>query len=153
VAWLNSVSCTSDASCLAVGGSNLGSVNPPLVESWNGSSWSAVPSPSGFRGQLNAISCTSATNCVAVGEQASSRRWQTLVESSDASGCRLPATWDHPAADFASGMGPPPLPVMGPPLSIHHLRPKTRSAGPPREARWHSGRYRWSRSGRRSGAG
>jgi transposase InsO family protein len=30
-------------------------------------------------------------------------------------GCRLPATWDHLAASFASGMGPPPLPVMGPP--------------------------------------
>jgi hypothetical protein len=29
--------------------------------------------------------------------------------------CRLPATWDHLAAGFASGMGPPPLPVMGPP--------------------------------------
>jgi len=29
--------------------------------------------------------------------------------------CRLPATWDQVAADFASGMGPPPLPVMGPP--------------------------------------
>ena len=30
-------------------------------------------------------------------------------------GCRLPATCDHLAASFASGMGPPPLPVMGPP--------------------------------------
>ncbi len=29
--------------------------------------------------------------------------------------CRLPATWDQLAAGFASGMGPPPLPVMGPP--------------------------------------
>jgi hypothetical protein len=29
--------------------------------------------------------------------------------------CHLPATWDHVAAGFASGMGPPPLPVMGPP--------------------------------------
>jgi hypothetical protein len=29
--------------------------------------------------------------------------------------CHLPATWDHLATSFASGMGPPPLPVMGPP--------------------------------------
>ncbi len=29
--------------------------------------------------------------------------------------CRLPATWDQLAAGFASGMGPPRLPVMGPP--------------------------------------
>ena len=29
--------------------------------------------------------------------------------------CRLPARWDQVAAGFASGMGPPLLPVMGPP--------------------------------------
>ena len=29
--------------------------------------------------------------------------------------CRLPAAWDQVAAGFASGMGPPLLPVMGPP--------------------------------------
>ena len=29
--------------------------------------------------------------------------------------CGLPATWDHFTAGSASGMGPPPLPVMGPP--------------------------------------
>jgi hypothetical protein len=29
--------------------------------------------------------------------------------------CRLPVTWDQLAAGFASDMGPPPLPVMGPP--------------------------------------
>ena len=29
--------------------------------------------------------------------------------------CRLPARRAHLAAGFASGMGPPPLPVMGPP--------------------------------------
>jgi 2-polyprenyl-3-methyl-5-hydroxy-6-metoxy-1,4-benzoquinol methylase len=28
--------------------------------------------------------------------------------------CRLPATWDQVAVRFASGMGPLPLPVMGP---------------------------------------
>jgi hypothetical protein len=29
--------------------------------------------------------------------------------------CELPVTWDHLTAGSASGMGPPPLPVMGPP--------------------------------------
>ena len=29
--------------------------------------------------------------------------------------CRLPVTWDQVVAGFASDMGPPPLPVMGPP--------------------------------------
>jgi len=47
--------------------------------------------------------------------------------------CRLPATWDHlAAAGFASGMGPPPFASYGATLNIHHLRPRTHSAGPPR---------------------
>jgi hypothetical protein len=33
----------------------------------------------------------------------------------DAGECHLPATWDQVATGFASGMGPPRLPVMGPP--------------------------------------
>jgi hypothetical protein len=32
-----------------------------------------------------------------------------------ADGCHLPVTWDHLRGGFASDMGPPPLPVMGPP--------------------------------------
>ena len=36
--------------------------------------------------------------------------WSDLVAE-----CHLPATWDHVATGFASGMGPPSLPVMGPP--------------------------------------
>ena len=38
-----------------------------------------------------------------------------FVEKRTEKRCRLPATWDQVAASFASGMGPPPLPVMGPP--------------------------------------
>jgi hypothetical protein len=40
------------------------------------------------------------------------RRYDT---EAGATACRLPARRDHLAAGFASGMGPPPLPVMGPP--------------------------------------
>ena len=54
------------------------------MESWNGTSWSILPSPnqgSGFN-QLNGVSCTSAIECVAVGDYNNvSSGEQTLVES------------------------------------------------------------------------
>jgi Tannase and feruloyl esterase len=40
---------------------------------------------------------------------------QIWLWTSVADECRLPAAWDQVAAGFASGMGPPLLPVMGPP--------------------------------------
>ena len=83
---LNDASCTSSTSCVAVG-EFITSTNSPdrnLVESWNGTSWSIVPSPnqgSGFN-QLNGVSCTSAADCVAVGSyNNSSSVEQTLVET------------------------------------------------------------------------
>src|SRR5271157_3835120 len=70
------VSCLSGSDCWAVGaalGVN-GDGNPSgtLIENWDGSSWSIVPSPSptgpGVAGALlQGVSCTSASNCVAVG--------------------------------------------------------------------------------------
>jgi hypothetical protein len=63
---LNSVSCASATSCLAVGGNG----KSPLYESWNGSRWSA-----GFGIANNSTgasfagaSCVSTTTCRAVGE-------------------------------------------------------------------------------------
>ena len=38
-----------------------------------------------------------------------------VVESKIGSPCRLPATWDQLMGSLASGMGPPALPVVGPP--------------------------------------
>ena len=40
-----------------------------LVESWNGKSWTVVPSPNptGANGGLAAVSCASASSCLAVG--------------------------------------------------------------------------------------
>ena len=43
------------------------------------------------------------------------RRDAVRRERQSGTGCRLPATWDQLVAGFASGMGPPRLPVMGPP--------------------------------------
>jgi hypothetical protein len=76
-ASLSDVSCTSASSCMAVG-TFLGNIpgtkayqNFTLAETWNGSAWKVVPSPSpklpAGGAILNSVSCSSATSCVAVG--------------------------------------------------------------------------------------
>ena len=85
---LSGISCTSDDSCVAVGYGSLSStVAQTLVESWNGTSWSIVPSPDvGTNGNfLNAVSCVSASSCTAVGQYATSGGFPelTLIESWD----------------------------------------------------------------------
>jgi len=90
---LSSVSCTSSTNCVAVGiYSDQGIAASPtlvgsqaLVESWNGSEWSVVPSPSpsiGNGGVLASVSCSSSTDCTAVGHyDTPSDVLLTLVES------------------------------------------------------------------------
>jgi hypothetical protein len=61
---------------MAVGNSRASAASPtvPLVERWNGSKWSAVPSPipKGSTGTyLDAVSCASAKACIAVGNYTS----------------------------------------------------------------------------------
>lgn len=68
---LSSVSCTSRAACIAVG-SDYGNpaVQYPLVERWNGSSWSIEATPnsgSTYDGNLQSVSCPSRNDCLAVG--------------------------------------------------------------------------------------
>ena len=84
---LQGVSCLSSTDCTAVGNSYYytGSINPTLtlVESWNGTSWSIVPSPNpsaSGTAQLNAVSCISPTNCTAVGYSNNGSSTQTLIE-------------------------------------------------------------------------
>jgi hypothetical protein len=69
---LASVSCTGAGACTAVGfySYNAYVYDQPqtLIESWNGSDWSIVPSPSpGYANYLEGVSCPHATACVAVG--------------------------------------------------------------------------------------
>jgi hypothetical protein len=67
--------CVNGSNCWAVGAAvAAGSGNPTgtLIEQWNGTSWSVVPSPTpsgpGVVGAiLSSVSCTSATSCMAVG--------------------------------------------------------------------------------------
>jgi hypothetical protein len=76
VKLLTGVACTSQSSCLAVGGEfdpatgqNLGT----LAERWNGRTWRIVPTykpaPNGRGAFLNGVACATATACTAVGNQ------------------------------------------------------------------------------------
>jgi len=72
---LNGVSCPGRVRCTAVGSYEVGPVtggrDKTLIESWNGTRWSVVPSPNG-PGRINGldgVSCTSRTFCMAVGTQ------------------------------------------------------------------------------------
>ena len=71
---LSGVSCASSTSCVAVGGSFVSTLDTSteltLVEAWNGSTWSIVPSPNpsiAIDSALAGVTCTSATSCLAVG--------------------------------------------------------------------------------------
>jgi hypothetical protein len=68
---LNDVTCTNPSFCVAVGDQQAGPMHyPSLVEMWNGTSWSIVPSPSmpsSDENVLNGVSCTDPANCVATG--------------------------------------------------------------------------------------
>jgi hypothetical protein len=66
--YLDSVSCISASSCMAVGSYGTSSNSQTLVEAWNGSSWSVVSSPNGTSNNyLRGVSCVSASSCTAVG--------------------------------------------------------------------------------------
>jgi hypothetical protein len=63
---LNAVSCVSETDCVAVGGSNAGT----LAERWNGEDWTVQPTPNPAGAPapaFNAISCASTSSCMAVG--------------------------------------------------------------------------------------
>jgi hypothetical protein len=69
------VSCVTATACTAVGtydDERNGKEDHALIESWNGTTWSVVPSPNpGSEGAvLSAVSCVSATACTAVGDYA-----------------------------------------------------------------------------------
>jgi hypothetical protein len=78
---LLSVSCTGTTFCMAGGfAQGSGTTQDTLTETWNGSTWSIVPSISPTSDSvINSVSCTTATGgnfCLAVGESTD----KTLVE-------------------------------------------------------------------------
>jgi hypothetical protein len=80
---LDGVSCVSAVNCTAVGywvGS--GGYSSTLIESWNGSTWSIVPSPGNPQaGRLNGVACVSVNFCAAVGSDYSYAVAQPLADS------------------------------------------------------------------------
>ena len=85
---LSGVACPSATSCVAVGsqGDSSALVYRTLAESWNGSSWTVVPSPSDGPALnfLSSVACVSATDCTAVGHWVTGgteSEFRTLVET------------------------------------------------------------------------
>ena len=80
---LSGISCTSSDFCMAVGeysrGTSTDSPLHTLIESWNGSIWSVIPSPGvgASSSWLDGVSCVSVDSCTAVGGSP----LHTLIES------------------------------------------------------------------------
>jgi hypothetical protein len=70
-ASLLSVSCTSWTACIAVGQQGVSGGQQPLVELWNGKTWTHGDPvvPGGAGGYLAGVSCAGPTSCLAVGAQ------------------------------------------------------------------------------------
>jgi hypothetical protein len=69
-ATFNAVACSTSTNCVAVGNYRTSSATKTLVEKFDGTVWSIVPSPnrSGAPGStLTGVACVSTTNCWAVG--------------------------------------------------------------------------------------
>jgi hypothetical protein len=77
---LEGVACASVAACVAVGPDSGG--GQPLVQGWDGSTWTAQPTPPTDFGHLWAVSCVSPDACTAVGG-AGARSDVPLAESWD----------------------------------------------------------------------
>jgi hypothetical protein len=86
---LSDVTCTNPSFCVAVGDKQVASMSyPTLIEMWDGTSWSIVPSPSkpsSDENILDAVACTDPSNCVATGHwsDANDTTDQTLIERWD----------------------------------------------------------------------
>jgi hypothetical protein len=69
---LYGVSCTSSTNCVAVGYQEESNVGvQTLIEIWNGSDWTIMPSPNqgtNLNQSLYGVSCSAANRCVAVGD-------------------------------------------------------------------------------------
>ena len=103
--WLNAVSCTTASSCVAVGNYNNSSTTAhSLVESWDGSSWSVVPSPSvdALGDSLWGVSCLSSATCTAVGTHLTSRVTATSPYNSQAE----TLSWDGQSWNIAPSPSP-----------------------------------------------
>jgi hypothetical protein len=95
------------ASSAAVGSAdNKRDFAKTLVESWNGSTWSVVASPSAgrltFGDELSAVSCASAAFCIAVGSYGPAEFDNSLIEAWNGSRWQvIPSPGRGPDSDAA----------------------------------------------------
>jgi hypothetical protein len=99
-------SCPAPGTCMAVGSFHApAGLSLALAERWNGSAWTALPTPnpSGGHGSvLTAVSCRSASACTAVGSYRNSAGTAaTLAETWNGTTWRIQPTPD-PAGSFGS---------------------------------------------------
>src|SRR5215469_11862167 len=103
---LDAVSCASPTSCMAAGyyygRSRHGTPESALAETWNGTSWSAIPTPRPVNSALYGVSCTSARACVAVGSSELSPNYTQiqLVEIWNGTRWSIMPVLAHIASDF-----------------------------------------------------
>jgi hypothetical protein len=118
---VNDISCVGPSFCVAVGQVAADEESSPLIELWNGSAWSIVPSPD-VPGQspdyLSGVSCTTTTFCMAVGggegasfaESWNGVTWATVP--SPAGGLALSSV-SCVDGSFCMAVGTSPSPVFG----------------------------------------
>jgi hypothetical protein len=102
------VSCSSPTACTAVGSVEVGADYQTLIESWNGSVWSIVPSPSlsPTENTLLGVSCYDLTHCIAVGSaQVGANGLETLAESWNGTTWSIVASPDVPTSAYAELSG------------------------------------------------
>jgi hypothetical protein len=98
-ASLGGVACTGPSACVAVGGSDRGS----LVERWDGTAWhiQPAPTPSGG-GLLNGVACPAPAACTAVGFTFTSSGGMILAERWNGTAWHIQPTPLLPAAHDVS---------------------------------------------------
>jgi hypothetical protein len=102
---LDSVSCADGANCVAVGTRVIGALDKTLVKSWNGTTWTVVPSPNPpgkTSATLNTVTCPSSTNCIAVGNYSTTSWSRTLIEQWDGTGWKIVAAPNPHGLTFAA---------------------------------------------------
>lgn len=115
---LSSVSCTSRSACIAVGARFDSALTneTPLIERWDGASWSVERVPGTHGAVLQAVSCASHVVCTALGTGPgkvvavqSRRRWRKRIQGDlvdrggGSSGCDGD---DDGLARYRAGFGP-----------------------------------------------
>jgi hypothetical protein len=116
-ASVNAVTCSTSASCVAVGQYSLSSGQRlGLIENLAGATWISSEAPATGVGQnteLNAVTCTAATSCIAVGTSSVGQNYGALIET------LAGGTWSAIVAPlpadgmFSTGLGTVTCPGLG----------------------------------------